>query len=212
MVAKQRIPTKSAGSPVRGLTLAELVIVLAILAVVGTLVLPAIGRHVAATREDVTRQSLVRLRDVIGGMYWDDMASLPEPGVAGLDAGRQAHPQVRYLFVNPLNVTESTLPDYDPAYRRGWRGPYVTHQGGTFPMPDANFSDYYGEEADPAVLDGWGNPIVIQNPGWTVGGARDVRLVSAGPNGVLNIPLAQATVALTETDQGDDVWLAFEVR
>ena len=208
MVAKQQIPTKSGKSPVRGLTLGELVIVLAILSVVGTLALPAIGRHVAATREDVTRQSLLRLRDLIANTYWDDMASLPRPGAAGLAAGRQDHPQVRYLFVNPSSVPESTVPDYDPAYCRGWRGPYLLHPGGNFPAPDTNFPDYYGEEADPAVLDGWGNPIVIQNPG----GTYDVRLVSAGPDGILTIPPSKLTAALTDTDKGDDVWIAFEVR
>ena len=38
----------------------------------------------------------------------------------------------------------------------------------------SNFTVQYGENGDPAVLDGWGNPIVVQNPGLTADGGQDV--------------------------------------
>lgn len=195
-----------------GLTLLELVVVLIILMALASLVVPLVGNLLGDSRRDVTRESLVEMRNVIANTYWDDMGkTLPRPGAAGLAAGRRDHPQVRYLFINPHRSPEDTVRDYDPAYRLGWRGPYLMNPGFRFPLPNANFTDYYGQEGDPAVIDGWGNPIVIQNPG-LVGPAQDVRVVSAGPNGILNIPRDKSTALLTDTDKGDDVWLAFEVR
>ncbi len=194
-----------------GLTLLELVVVMMILVALASLVVPLIGNLVGDSRGDVTRQSLTEIRNVVANMYWDDMGKkLPWPDpVAKQPATRKDHPQLRYLFVNPLS--ENTIRDHDPAYRRGWRGPYLMNPGFQFPLPNANFTDYYGQEGDPAVIDGWGNPIVIQNPG-LVGPAQDVRVVSAGPDGILNIPRNKATASLTEADKGDDVWLEFEVR
>ena len=63
-------------------------------------------------------------------------------------------------------------------------------------------------------MDGWGNPIVIQNPGLTSDGGQDVRLVSAGPNGIVNIDPTVSTAALLATPSlaGDDIWISFELR
>ena len=85
-------------------------------------------------------------------------------------------PQLRYLFINPLTENTLTTADagstdmmvtYNPAYRLGWRGPYVVANNGSVYTINAaaGFLEQYGENGDPAVLDGWGNPIVIQNPG-----------------------------------------------
>ncbi|MCL4207051.1 MAG: prepilin-type N-terminal cleavage/methylation domain-containing protein [Pirellulaceae bacterium] len=196
----------------RGLTLLELVVVLVILVALASLAVPLVGGLAEDSRHDVTRQSLIEIRNVIVNMYWDDMVDvvrgkvLPRPGAAGLSAGRPDHPQLRYLFVNPNS--EDTIRDFDPAYRRGWRGPYLMNTGVKFVALNASYIEEYGLADDPAVLDAWGNSIVIQNPG----GTYDVRLVSAGPDGTLNIPHNKATVALDDADKGDDVWIAFEVR
>jgi len=197
----------------RGLTLAELLIVLAILAVVAGLVLPAVGRYVGQSRDDVTRQSLLRLRDVIAQTYWEDSGrALPRPADLVGPPPRENHPQLRYLFINP--ATEDAQVTYDPAYRRGWRGPYVVELPGAQYTVDAaaGFSRPYGETGDPAVPDGWGRPVVLQRPGVLLDGRQDVRLVSAGPDGILTIPPSKATALLSDTDKGDDVWLSFEVR
>ncbi len=197
----------------RGLTLLELVVVLVILAALAGLAVPLIGQLAGDSRADVTRQSLVEIRNVIANMYWDDMGKrLPRPGTAGLGGGRRDHPQMRYLFLNPDANPEDTVRTYDPAYRLGWRGPYLMNPGGRFPVPNGNFTDSYGLEGDPAVLDGWGKPIVIQNPGMTGDGSQDVRLVSAGLNGILTIPPDKASDSLSDAEKGDDVWLSFEVR
>ena len=64
------------------------------------------------------------------------------------------------------------------------------------------------------MLDGWGNPIVIQNPGTWADGGQDVHLVSAGPNGIVNIDPTTSTATLLANPSlaGDDVYLYFEVR
>ena len=199
----------------RGLTLAELLVVIAILATVGTLVLPAVGNYLADSRGDVTRQSLTQLRDTIAETYWQDSAGqLPQrdPTVPPVPSGRLMSPQLRYLFVNPH--TEDATVTYDPAYRRGWRGPYLVDRNGPAYTVNntAGFTNLYGENGDPVVLDGWGRPIAIQNPGLLPDGRQDVRLVSAGPDGIVNLPPTKATAALTAADIGDDLWVSFEVR
>jgi type II secretory pathway pseudopilin PulG len=197
------------------LTLAELVVVLTILATVSAMVVPMAGSLVADSRDVLTRHSLARLREVIAQTYWQDSGrQLPRPGEVGLAAERVDYPQVRYLFVNPSTNPESTTVTFDPAYRLGWRGPYLVHNNDSlYATHIANgFTNVYGENGDPTVLDGWGNPIVIQNPGTLADGRQDVRLVSAGPDGVLDTPRATLTEALTAAVIGDDVVLSFQVR
>ncbi len=189
----------------------------AIISVLATLVLPAVGNYLGESRGNVTQQSLARLRDVIAETYWQDAdRNLPQrnTSVTPVPSGRLTTPQLRYLFVNPL--TEDTTVTYNPAYRLGWRGPYlVANTGSVYTINTAaGFLEQYGENGDPTVLDGWGNPIVIQNPGILADGGQDVRLVSAGPNGVVNIDptIPTATLLATPSLAGDDVWVSFELR
>jgi len=209
-----RLPTSHFQLGPAGLTLAELVIVLTILTIVGSLVLPAAGRYVADSREALTRQSLTRLRDVIAETYWQDNdRSLPRPTT--ITTEHLDYPQLRYLFINPTTETAAVTYDYD--YARGWRGPYLVFRDGAIYTISSNtatgFTSRYGLTGDPTVLDAWGHPIVLQNPGSTTDGLRqDVRLVSAGPDGIIQTDPDTATSALTTASTGDDVWLPFEVR
>ena len=162
----------------RGLTLLELVVALAIVVATASVAVLSSGALLQDSRGDVTRQSLRGLRDVIAQTYWQDNASaLPRPNMAVTITqfpNRQNAAQLRYLFVNP--ATEDTTVTYNPAYRLGWRGPYmVANNGAVYSINTAaNFTEQYGENGDPTVLDGWGNPIVIQNPGTWADGGQDV--------------------------------------
>lgn len=176
-----------------GLTLLELLVVLVVLAALagillsrlsGDLRLNAGGREWTA-QETATQTTLNVVRDaILGGNtetpgYREDVGTMP-----GILAD---------LFRQPVGV-----PDFDPAYRRGWRGPYLQHQGARYSVdPTRNFTADYGANGDPAVLDAWGNPVVIQQAG-----TPNIRLVSAGSDGVLH--------TLNDTDgtnRNDDVVL-----
>ena len=219
----------------RGLTLLELTIVLAVLSIMASLLLPAVGNFLSQSRSNVTQQSLTQLRDVIAETYWPDNGSLPQPGVFGLlpANGRQNNPQLRYLFVNPTpdsNIQPQTEDDwvsFNPATRVGWRGPYVIQRNNasyTSNTPPGFLEQtsaatgvlvQYAEIGDPAVLDGWGNPIVIQNPGPTPDGVgQDVRVVSAGPNGILTMDpgVSSAYYLANPSQAGGNIFVSFEVR
>jgi prepilin-type N-terminal cleavage/methylation domain-containing protein len=219
----------------RGLTLLELVVVLTILVATASIAVFNSGAMLQDSRGDVTRQSLTKLRDVIAQTYWQDAGgNLPErnASVTPVPPTRMTTPQLRYLFINPLTENTLTTADpgstdttvtYNPAYRLGWRGPYVVpNNGAVYTINStAGFLEQYGETGDPAVLDGWGNPIVIQCPSLLTGvltpdGALDVRLVSAGPNGIVDIDPTVSTATLLLPGNsglaGDDVWISFELR
>ena len=203
-------------APRCGLTLAELLVVLAILAMISAIAIPLAGNYVADSRDAVTRQSLTRLREVIATYWQDSGRQFPQRDatVPAVPSSRMNTPQLRYLFVNPHTNPESVTITFDPVYRLGWRGPYLVAINGALYTVNAatGFLENYGENGDPAVFDGWGQPIVLQNPGLAPDGLQDVRLVSAGPDGVLNTPPTKSTAQLTSTDIGDDVWISFELR
>ena len=80
----------------------------------------------------------------------------------------------------------------------------VTPAGGT--TASTSFLPEYGLDGDPAVLDAWGRPIVIQVPPSDPSYAR---LVSAGPNGVIDTPesvlMPTAGGTSPTNERGDDV-------
>ena len=202
----------------KGLTLAELLIVIAILCLLATLIVPALSNYLSDSRGDVTRQSLANLRDVIADAYWQDrvglnsnnmnISVLPQPNSNKSPdrvIGGVVYPQMAFLFLNPNHQPPDTVSDYDPVYRVGWRGPYVVNSSGTYTVTGTGKTDFttqYGLTGDPTVLDGWGRPIVIQCPGLALDGVGlDVRLVSAGPDGVINVDPTVSTAWLMHTVQ-----------
>src|SRR5262245_26574956 len=110
----------------RGVTLVELVVVMAILVALAAVVVPLFGSNVASGREAVTHTNMTNLRNVLLGQFRSEMkevvlapfrgqpssviraAVLPRPGyyathnaVPPASAPRGDKPQLRYLFVNP---------------------------------------------------------------------------------------------------------------
>ena len=178
-----------------GLTLLELVTVIAILAIVAGFIVPTAAFLRKKGQFTAAQASLTTIRDAI-------MGTQDKPGFY-LDTGRLPN-NIAELFIQP-----SDLQAFNRDTGLGWRGPYLISAGGTYPDPTSakaiqqGFLQYiapsgsypgngYGSKGDPAVLDPWGNPIIIQFPYNTshpTTGAQDyqfARLISAGPNGVID--------------------------
>jgi type II secretory pathway pseudopilin PulG len=192
------IPTLStasrAGMPRPGLTLIELIVVLTILIALAGLAVPLVGGNAERARGAATETTLQRLRDVILNRYLVDV-SVRIPVEYPIDGSTQtviAPPTIRALFQRPPDVAP-----YHPTTQLGWNGPYFLETGARFPSdPDAvarGFTEPLGLPGEPAVLDSWGNPIVIR-PEWVEQLDADNnpvpvlfwKLVSAGRDGNLN--------------------------
>ncbi len=180
---------------VAGLTLLELLVVLMVLIVVAGVIVPNMtnlkigsdinGNGGKSPQEIATVQTLMQVRSAILGAegqkgLWPDLAQR--------DA---ALPQT----MAELFVPRAGWPGFDPNTRIGWRGPYLLSSGARY-----GANDSYGSATDPAVLDAWGSPIVIQAPD-----AQHIRIVSGGADGVINTPPIVTMPALA--DCGDDVLL-----
>jgi type II secretory pathway pseudopilin PulG len=204
-----------------GLTLAELVIVLLVLVAVAGIIVPRMTAATANAKQQTTIATMERLREVIAGTpqlpgYWNDiLSSSADPNQTPLT--------MRDLFYFNVNLLAQypqfpSLQTFDPTIRHGWHGPYLVNASGYYPDPtnpvaiSHGFTATYGAIGDPAMLDGWGNPIVIQWP--QVSGATAtqvapfVRLVSAGANGILETPLGITDLSQNNwLNAGDDIVL-----
>jgi type II secretory pathway pseudopilin PulG len=218
-----------------GLTLLELLVVLVILLALGTLLVPQLSWVGNQSQQIATRESMIRLREMLMNQYIPHMGELPRPRAEltnGGSATRQNHPQLVYLFVNPdyhengIDGDDWTGPETFLS-GRAWQGPYPLHTGMEYFVTDTdtdlatgtNFTDRYGlgnettRVGDPTVIDAWGNPIVIQEPNANLVSGdppteierRHTRLVSAGRDGILTTP--PDALMPTVAERGDDIVL-----
>lgn len=188
-----RASAGSAGGTRRvgGVTLVELVVVLVVLGVLAGLLMANLDQAADKARQVTTAATLDSVRRAILG---DPAASAP----CGYLADTGALPlRIRDLFSAPLGV-----PEFEPALGLGWRGPYLATSTGSY-APDAEdlangFTAHYGDAQDPALLDAWLRPVVLQIPDpdddglATEADLLHARLVSAGPDGVLDTPRTDA--------------------
>jgi len=178
-----------------GMTLIELVVVVAILVVLAGFIVPRLTHLGVNARATAASASLAEIRNAI-------MGTADKPGY--LSDNGQLPNQMADLFVN-----KSSLPLFNRDTGLGWRGPYLIASGPTYPANDA-----YGSVGDPAVFDPWGHPIIIQHP--TTGAtpainASFTRLISAGPNGIIDTPTDYAGTPYPpytpQNQRGDDIVL-----
>ncbi len=198
-----------------GFTYIELLLSLTIIAAIGTIAAPRLTHRASQASMQITLASLQHVRDAIIKHYRNDMfESLPFPE----DPARTQHPQLKYLFDNPIAFTapashtnQANLAwSYDPVTMRGWSGPYID-QSIVYRFDFTRGYDVrYGLTGDPAPSDGWGNPIVLQQPVFQGGlpsrtSLTFARLVSPGPDGILQTPPDVPEPTLSQ--MGDDVVL-----
>lgn len=166
-------------------TLLELLGVVTILAALAGLVIGLVGDAGAKARSDGSALGLAEVRKAILGTpaspgYQGDLLRLPDS-------------------LADLLRPPAFAPAFDLATGIGWRGPYLGPATATYVVDPANgFVAAYGANGDPAVLDAWGRPLVLQIPDPagmgvpTAADRRHARLVSAGPDGVLRTPRTDA--------------------
>ncbi|MEM9282045.1 MAG: type II secretion system protein [Verrucomicrobiota bacterium] len=206
----------------RGITLIELLIVLVILCGIGGLTLTIVGEGAKVTggdgvsRTDNEVVTLGTMRTVQQALVG---ASLSEPGyyqdVGNFrDPSNAEAPNADDLGCL-IDQTISGEPDYNPATKRGWNGPYLTDSAvrydGTFPIGDGfASSDPNGfdgfSNGDLLILDGWGSPLVLGHQN----SSDFYWLVSAGENRNLETDLTDAdhdTNNDNNLERGDDIVL-----
>ncbi|MCG8652167.1 MAG: hypothetical protein MI861_20175 [Pirellulales bacterium] len=207
-------------SPLRlcaAFTVPELLMVLSIIGALGVVVLPRLTRQAEQASRTVTVASMAELRRAVMTHYRADMyESLPYPS----DPARQGHPQLHYLFIHPQGYTTPDPSDdirwtYDASTMRGWSGPYLNESQAYAIDAARGFTNLYGQQGDRTPIDGWGNPIVLQQPvlDGSVASATSVqyaRFVSAGRDGVMQTP--PGVLQPTVTQMGDDIVLYLRAR
>lgn len=92
----------------KGMTLIEIVVVLAILSILAATLVPSVGTQIKRARIEATRAEMLRLKDALLAFYKDVQQ------VGGPNAGR---------FRFPANLTQ--LETNPGAGFTGWRGPYI---------------------------------------------------------------------------------------
>lgn len=174
------------------------------------MVVPNLLKQAEQARGVASDSSLVTIRDAVT-QFWSDCK---------YDADKlllaQRRLQMTDLFLPRVGfrVFDPTIPDA----KVGWNGGYL-QPSGVYAETGTTAQDYtaaYGTDGDPAVLDSWQRPLVIQDvdPSVAVGLPRDIRVVSAGPDGVFQILEVTPTLALITgvADPGDDLYVAITLR
>lgn len=217
-----------------GLTLLEIVVVVAILATLAGFLVPSLAQFSAQGKTTAAKASLAQIRDAIVGSggqpgYFHDVGTAP---ISLAD-----------LLSTAIPSAPSGIQPFDRDSNLGWRGPYIlggvaidTAKYNAFHASFKNTStvddyDDYVQDPDHVILDVWGNPIIIQRlkvSGGTLYATKradgtDVtigataaadgdysRIISAGPDGIISTPLfylvGNAPYPLI-ADRGDDIVL-----
>lgn len=176
-------------------TLIELIVVLTILVALSGIVLPICSENLSTANATATRSTLAEARNAML-QYWHDSKFVALDGVTTFATESQRF-EISWLFASP--VTNTTSVQFDPNLRTGWNGPYIASS-----TTDADI-------AGPGLVDAWNQTLSVQyvNPG---GSLKDVRIVSSGGNGVVDIPAGMATSSLTSSSIGDDLYVALSLR
>ncbi|WP_143549267.1 type II secretion system protein [Rhodopirellula bahusiensis] len=177
-------------------TLIELIVVLCILVAISGILIPVYSGTIQNANQVVTISSLNQIGDAMGD-YWRDTKFVTLDGIT-TTATESDRFDIDWLFANP--VTGDGTIDFSFHSKIGWRGPYLWTSTGDQVSAGA-----------PYMVDAWSHSILVQDVLPTAV-PRDLRIVSAGPDGVVTIPPSTATAALTSTDVGDDLYVALTLH
>ena len=245
-VKSEKVKVKSEKVKKCGFTLVELIVVVAILAIVGTLAVTKVVRTADNAKIIAAEHDLKTIGEALlaeDGGYIADMRGIPKFSLSLLRIGNllistNLYGEVYADASQPYgrHHDDALFSHWDEEAHRGWRGPYLKASGGTFPkaddvrfagdatfkargffpelsglyLPDDFRNHYlgcsvYGFPGEPAMIDPWGNPYVLQVPTKQAFANsftnipdevrfRYARIVSAGPDGVLSTPCFKANV------------------
>jgi hypothetical protein len=174
-----------------------MLIVLMILVALAGIMLALYGNTLGESQEKGALVTMAQLREAIIGTpqtpgFLTDTGALPNT-LADL-FGRPAMPSTPAQYVGV----------YDPVMRRGWRGPYILNPTGKYTVDvGRGFTTAYGIADDTAMLDPWGNPIVLQRH-TSIDGTDDSRLVSAGRDRIIQTNPSGDVTTMTIESCGDD--------
>ncbi len=192
-------PGRSAASR-KGLSLIELLVVVAILAVVAGMVVSMTDNLDSRTRYDDTARRLAEIRSAILG---PDAVSADGQLLSGgflQDMGR--------LPTSDLELLEQgTLPTftYDKAWKTwyGWHGPYLAAPPRRRePDESRDLSPKDGLEDKVHLYDGWGNDF----RGWEVQASRSYSVYSCGGEGAYNRELPDSSMPLIAHAEWESDW------
>jgi type II secretory pathway pseudopilin PulG len=180
----------------KAFTIIELIVVLCVVAALAGLSLPILsGTHSIAA--NATTQSTLREISQATSHYWADCKLLKLDGVTTIATEAERF-QIRWLFRNPQ--TDTTNISFDINSSIGWNGPYLLSPTGS-PI----------QFVDVAMIDAWNKAVVFQDPN-SAANPRDVRIVSGGANGTIDIPANVATSSLDTATIGDDLYVALQLH
>ena len=167
----------------RGLTLVELIVALAVMAILGGISVPVVTRQLEKSKISSTRQEMSDLGKSLRA-YASDVGFDPSAVTWGrFPAEATGSGAYRTILGSDLEVN-STGTTWNAALRKGWNGPYIS------PERVKTDPDGRGTEADlPGYqIDGWGRYYVYRNRNASGGrvrwsdAERVVTLISGGPD------------------------------
>ncbi len=100
-----------------GFTMLELVVVVAILAIVASTALMSFGNTASDAQHQTARYSMKQIANAVEA-YYEDNKNNP---VALSPPDRESPADLGFLF----NQLDASAADWSPDYRQGWRGPYL---------------------------------------------------------------------------------------
>jgi type II secretory pathway pseudopilin PulG len=175
------------------LTLVELIVVLSVVVALSAITVPLCNNQLISASETATRTTLAQLQVALQ-QYWKDTKFIALDGVLTA-ASENERFEIEWMFHNPMTGDATSC--FDKNTGLGWNGPYLLV---------ATFNT-----SQPGLVDAWNRPLQVHyvNPADSL---KDVRIVSAGENGVIDIPANVATSALTPSSIGDDLYVALRLR